>query len=306
MELIMTTDLAKALPKSIDFNHSQLKTELAEKLTYYKNLVVTEDSIKSAKTDRATLNKLRTALDDKRKEVKKDCLTPYEDFERRVKELIGMIDEPITAIDNQIKVFDEQKKQEKQQEINDFYLANINDLFDLLPLLKISNPKWLNAGYKVADIEKEITDTIFKVGNDIKIIKAFGVACEQQMLDKYLATLDMSAAMTEKTRWEEQQKRLKEYEESQRKAKEEAERKASEIRTVEPATIEEKAAVHDFIESKCLSKEPLQSYIPEPDECLQHEQLKTIKVIFHNTSEAFRHEMRTLTEKYGIEYGGLK
>nr|DAK78388.1 MAG TPA: Protein of unknown function (DUF1351) [Caudoviricetes sp.] len=302
MELIMSTDLAKALPKSIDFNHEQLKTELSQKLDYYNNLVVTEDSIKSAKADKATLNKLRTALDDKRKEVKKDCLTPYEDFEKKVKELIGMIDEPITAIDSQIKVFDDAKKHEKEGQIKAFYLANIHELETLLPLEKIWSPKWLNTTYKMADITGEITGTIFKVKNDINIIKAFGVECEQQMLDTFLRTLDMSAAMAEKTRWEEQQKRLKEYEESQRKAA--AEKAAEESKQPAPQVIE------TTFSEPTPQPEPSQSYIPEPDECPQpivpDEPRKTISVTFHDTTAGFRHEMGALCTKYGIKYGWAK
>ncbi|MGX8701546.1 DUF1351 domain-containing protein [Caproiciproducens sp.] len=302
MELIMTTDLAKELPKQIDFNHEQLKTELSEKLKYYNALVVTEDSIKSAKDDRAKLNKLKTALDDKRKEVKKDCLTPFEDFEKKVKELIGMIDEPITAIDTQLKVFDEQKKAEKEGQIKAFYLANIHELETLLPLEKIYNPKWLNSGYKMADIADEITKTIFKVKNDINIIKAFGVECEQQMLDTFLRTLDMSAAMAEKTRWEEQQKRLKEYEESQRKAA--AEKAAEESKQPAPQVIE------TTFSEPTQAAQPQQSYIPEPDECPQpivpDEPRKTISVTFHDTTADFRHEMGALCTKYGIKYGWAK
>ena len=36
------------------------------------------------------------------------------------------------------------------------------------------------------------------------------------------------------------------------------------------------------------------------------EELKTIKVIFYDTTAAFRAEMRALTDKYGVKYGGIK
>ena len=35
------------------------------------------------------------------------------------------------------------------------------------------------------------------------------------------------------------------------------------------------------------------------------EPTKTIKVIFYDTTEAFRSDMRALTEKHGITYGGI-
>jgi len=297
MELVMKTDLAKAIPQAIEFNYDELKKQLPERLTYYNNLVVTEESIKSAKSDKATLNKLRTAFEEARKEVKRDCLKPYEDFNSKESELVGMIDKAITSIDGQVKTFDEQKKQEKYNSILSAYSANIGDLASLLPFDKINNPRWLNVSYKMADIEKEIKDTVFKVKNSLNIIKAFGVECEQQMIDKYLETLDMGAAMAEKTRYEEQQKRLKDYAEAQRKAA------AEEAKQQPPKVIEVTYS------EPTQAAQPRQSYIPEPEDCapIQSTEIKkTISVTFQNTTSDFRHEMGALCQKYGIKYGWAK
>ncbi len=61
MEFILKTDL-NLLPKSIDFNFEEIKTELTGKLEYYNTLVVTEDAIKDAKKDKASLNSLKSAI----------------------------------------------------------------------------------------------------------------------------------------------------------------------------------------------------------------------------------------------------
>jgi|GEM_PF-165548 hypothetical protein len=313
-ELKMETDLSTALPKSIKFNFEELKKQLSDGLDYYNSLVVTEDSIKGAKKDKAQLNKLKTALENARKDVKNQCLTPYEEFAKQEKELVDMIDAPIQSISDQMQKFDDAKKQEKQDQIKAFYLANIHDLESLLPLEKIWNPKWLNATYKTADISDEITKTIFKIKNGINIIKAFGVDCEQQMLDKYLDTLDMSAAMAEKTRWEEQQKKIKEYEEAQRKAKEEEERKAAEKAKAQAIVINGTPG-HDLCDAKPGDdvvfggnvETAENNYIPEPEQCVPIKPLtKTISVTFEDTTADFRHEMHDLCVKYGIKYGWAK
>ena len=57
-------------PEIIEFNFDDLKNEITEKVSYYANLVYTDDQIKEAKADRAKLNKFVSALEDKRKEVK--------------------------------------------------------------------------------------------------------------------------------------------------------------------------------------------------------------------------------------------
>ena len=299
MELIMTTDLEKSLPKKIDFNYEAIKAELSEKLERYNSLVVTEDSISGAKKDKAALNKLKTALEDRRKEVKKDCLRPYEEFEQKIKELVGMIDAPVLAIDGQIKAFDEIKKAEKRAEIQAFYSDNVGDLAPLLPLDKVFDPRWLNATYKIEDAQKEIADRIFKVRNDIGIIKAMNLSGEQQVLDVYLRTLDMSAALAEKTRLEYQQKRMEEYEAARQKAAQEAPQ--------EPKTVViDGTPCHDFCDYKPGDHVAFGVDLASGPDKTAYEEPKTIKVVFYDTTEAFRHDMRALTEKYGIRYGGLK
>jgi hypothetical protein len=290
MELNITTNLETALPQHIDFNFEQLKEWLSGRLEHYNSLVVTEDNIKGGKEDKSSLNALKKALEDRRISLKKEYLKPYDEFEKKIKELVGMIDEPVRAIDRQIKVFEDAKKAEKQTLISDFYASVIGELEQLLPFEKLYNPRWMNATYKMTDIQKEITETISKVKNDLGIIKAMHLECEQQMLDTYLRTLDMSAAMAEKTRFEEQQKRIKEYEAEQK-------RKAGNIVTLDDSSTPDKAAIHNYIEHRISGTTPADSAQPE--------QLKTIKVVFHDTTEAFRHEMRSLTEKYGVKYGGL-
>lgn len=45
--------------------------------------MVTEDTIKEGKAEKAKLNKLREAVESKRKEIKKECMAPYTDFEAK-------------------------------------------------------------------------------------------------------------------------------------------------------------------------------------------------------------------------------
>lgn len=299
MELIMTTDLEKSLPQKIDFNYEAIKAELSEKLERYNSLVVTEDSVSAAKKDKAALNKLKTALEDRRKEVKKDCLRPYEDFEQKIKELVGMIDAPVQAIDGQIKAFDEIKREEKRTAIETFFADSIGDLAPLLPFDKIFDPRWMNATYKIEGVQKEITDRIFKTRNDIGIIKAMNLSGEQQVLDVYLRTLDMSAALAEKTRLEDQKKRMEEYEAAREKAAQEA---AQEPKTV----VIDGTPVRDLCDCKPGDHVIFGVDLASGQDMTAYEEPKTIKVVFYDTTAAFRHDMRALTEKYGIKYGGLK
>ena len=206
MEVRLTPAIEQVIPPQISFNFEEIKSELAGKLQVYQNMVVTESGIKEAKADRANLNKFKAALADSRKAVKAQWNQPLCDFEGKMKELERMVDEPIGAIDRQVKAYDEAKKQDKRQQIERFFEGAVGDLEEVLPLSKIWNDRWLNATYPMKDIEKEIVERIRKTHSDIGIIVAMQLPCCDQMLSTYLETLDMSRAMEEKHKYEQAQK----------------------------------------------------------------------------------------------------
>ena len=230
MELIIKTDL-QAFPAVIEYNHEELKSELSEQLQKYKNIVVTEDSIKEFKADKANLNRLKTALEDKRKEVKKQCLQPYENFEKNIKELIALIEEPIKVIDSQLKEIESKKKEEKA------YYDNIGKFEQLVPLDKIFHSKWLNTTYKLNDITLEIKEVYSNIENGLQIIEGLNTEFKQEIKDKFFETLDITKALSENVRLKElreKQKAIEEQKEQQvrkfllEKEKQQAERKESE------------------------------------------------------------------------------
>lgn len=85
MELILANADVN-LPQSIA-NLQQLKEELIPRLKKYNELVVTEDSIKAAKDDKAALNKLKKAIEEQRISIKKQYLEPYNILKRSVRKL---------------------------------------------------------------------------------------------------------------------------------------------------------------------------------------------------------------------------
>lgn len=169
MEFILSTDLS-VIPQQINFNAEDLKRELQPKLDYYKSMVVTEDGIKDAKIDRAKLNLLKNAVEDKRKEVKKQCLAPYEEFEKQCKEIVAMIDSPIIAIDTQIKAFDDVRRQEKWADICEYFDSRVGDLEITPERFEILIPKWKNATMKIEDIKQTISDELDRIRSDLHSI----------------------------------------------------------------------------------------------------------------------------------------
>ena len=199
LELRMDTDLQTALPSEIGFNFEELKAELAERLEHYHNLVVTEDGLKEAKADRAKLNKLRTAIDTRRKDIKKEYMKPYTEFEGKIKELTLLIDQPIKAIDTQLESYEERRKQAKMEKIQDAYEETLNawssTIRDIIPLERILDPKWLNATTSMKSVGEDLENWAKRVNADLLALDTVEEAYQAAVREKYIATLDVSAAM---------------------------------------------------------------------------------------------------------------
>lgn len=172
MEFKVITDLT-ALPQIIETNAEELKAWLSEKMEHYNGIVVTADSIQVAKSDKAALNKLRTALEERRKEVKRQCMAPYEAFEVKYKELLALIDEPIKSIDIQVKTFEEQALSEKRNRL-EAHFADCICAMDIpinVEFERILNPKWKNKTMKESDLTTEIYQTLCRIQEDVQEIR---------------------------------------------------------------------------------------------------------------------------------------
>ena len=222
MEFKITTDLTTAIPQEIAFNFDEMKAWLSERLEHYNSLVITEDSIKAGKEDRATLNKLRTAIDTRRKEIKKQCMAPYDAFEAKVKELTALIDQPIGAIDAQLKAYEEMRREEKQQKVAEAYDKIVPEaLREIIPMTMIFSPKWLNASTTMKSIEEELTDRVKRTNTDMMVLDTVEPEYATAVRETYMRTLDIEKAMNQKKALQAAAEAFKQREEA--KAAQEAE-----------------------------------------------------------------------------------
>ena len=220
LEFVMQTDLATALPAVLEFNFEDLKKALAERMELYRGLVVTEDGIKAAKQDRADLNKLREAIEAKRKEVKKACMAPYTEFEGRVKELVQLVDAPIAAIDGQLKEYEEKRRADKRAEIAAIYEETVGELKGILPFERLWRDEWYNTAWSMKKIREAIVSAEGKVASDLEVLSTVESEFAEAVRLKYLEALDLNAALAERARLQERAAKLREYEEQRRRAAE--------------------------------------------------------------------------------------
>ena len=175
------------------WNFEQLKGELSKALSFYETMVYTDETIKTAKNNKATLAKAKKLIEDKRKAYKAKCLAPYEALEPQMKELVSMIEEQRVTIDNVVKDYIERQKQEKEAEVRAYYNKKAFVLGELADTLygKILSPKWLNVSTSKAKYEEEIQVAINSALQDINDIKAMESPFVETLLEKYVDTLSI-------------------------------------------------------------------------------------------------------------------
>lgn len=236
MELKIYNPQEDGFLQSIEWNFDELKQELTKKASDYMNLVYSDDQMKEAKKDRANLRKFVTALEEKRKEIQKQVMIPYEDFKEKEKELVGIINEAINNIDQQVKGYEESLRQEKLKKVQEIYKECIGDLDRVVPLDKIFSEKWLNATTTLKSIKEDISGIYERVNSDLKIINADTSGYAFEMKEEYLKAFDFSAAIAKKQQLEETERKKSLYEEQRKKeAEERAARIAQEAAAVENA-----------------------------------------------------------------------
>lgn len=204
--------------QSIEFNFEELKTELTQRLEKYQNLTFTEDTVKEAKETKAGLNKFKEAIETRRKEIKKLCLKPYDEFENKVKELTKLIDEPINTINSQIQTFEEKQITQKIEEIKEIYNGIFEGHTDIIPFEKVFIEQWKNATYKLTKIRVELQTMFDQITGELKAINEMNLPenIALPVKDVYLKSFNFAQAIKEKTRLEELQKKLQKQKDVQK------------------------------------------------------------------------------------------
>ena len=223
MEFRLINPTEAGFLKHIEWNKEELEAAVKAKVDSYKGIVYTEETLKSAKADRAELNNLLKAIEDRRKKVKEIINQPYSDFEKELKSVTALIKSQTEEIGKQIDSFEDKQKEEKKQKIQEAYDSAIGDLKEILPFTKVFDTRYLNKTYKLNTAISEVKAKIEQVKTDLSTIESVCGKYALNAKDVYVRTLDLSKALAEKKRLKELEEKLEA--ERIRKQKEEEERK---------------------------------------------------------------------------------
>lgn len=228
LQVIISNPAEGGFLKEISWNREEFKGLVEKLLANYKDTVYTDDQVDVMKKDRAVLNAAKKEISDRRIQVKKAVMAPYEKFEAEVKEISGEIDLVIGKIDDQVKRIENDKKAKKRQQMEDFFVGISDGLDPEITFERIFDQRYLNTTYALS---KCLFDIKAKV-DDIKAVLASieKMDAEDRIVAKsvYLKTLNEHAAMEEMYRQQKIRKEMQEAE-KQETGQEQAQNDAGEV-----------------------------------------------------------------------------
>ena len=189
-------EVEKIEPVIIRGNFDEMQTALSNMMQAYAGLEVTEENIPERKKDVVTLRKMKTAIDDKRKAVKKEYEKPLKMFEGKCKELTGIIDAEIERINNDLSAYEAKRRAEKRVVIRALYDEHIDGFAEFLPLDMIYDESWENKTCSEKDIISDIQQEKIRVKKDLQTIQIAAGEFADDCLEWYKKCgCDLSAAM---------------------------------------------------------------------------------------------------------------
>lgn len=236
--------VVKQLPV-IEQQLAQIKEQVAERVKTGTSLVVTEDTVKEVKKARAELGAEFKSWEEKRKEVKKAVLTPYEKFEDVYNDCISnsyktadkLLKQRIDEVENELRA----KKAAEVQSYFEEYLASKG--IDFVTYAQAGLNVTLSASLK--SLKEQAAAFIDRIESDLKLIETF-TDLKAEILVEYKKSLNVSDAITGV------KARAKAVQEEQARQEAEAEKRAAEAQRVEaikaaipeaPAAVEAPAEV---------------------------------------------------------------
>jgi len=175
---------------NVNFETSKITIDNEQKLmkiaelyaSRYADIVVSLDTEKDVKKIRAEMKKVIKAMDDKRKEIKREYNQPLAEFEQKIKAINAVINNVIDPIDKGLKELDQLEREKRRDEV----IAIIEETakaYDVNPESVEIKAAWLNKSISVLQKTKEISfdvklisDAKQRLEQDISSIESYSKA----------------------------------------------------------------------------------------------------------------------------------
>lgn len=149
----------------ISFEYESLRQWAISITDKYRDLVVTENDIKSIKKEMAELNKAKDKLNRARIDTVKAVSAPIREFEDQIKDICGLFDETYDGLARQVKGFENREREDKRKNVETLIYNSIEKAISANPDLKDKiavsvKDRWLNKTVSFSVIQEEIDAAI--------------------------------------------------------------------------------------------------------------------------------------------------
>lgn len=278
MELMIYSPAENERLPEIQWNFEEIKKYAAEKAAWYQSIAYTDADTKEMKNDKAEINKFITALEDVRKQKKKEYLAPYEVFEGQIKETLLPLRKTVSLITEKLDEVEEQYRETRKAKMEEFYYKYVGDLQPMVPFQKTIKEEFYKRSFTDKKLEQAYSCFFERLREDMKGLDQLPEKFRDKALLKYMEEFSLSAALQEGKRLEELDKLM---EERRRKQEEEREaRMAEESRRLEAAAREAQKQQEMTAKQESMQKEEPKAEMPQAPKKLQHPQQEILHMDF--------------------------
>lgn len=155
--------------------------------------VVTDDNIKDAKTDRASLNNLVKTIQSERKKIEDEVFGEWKKEKADIMQLEKRLSFTADNLDKGIKELEEKDKELKKKQIEEFWYT----LTKKYPFELVFEKKMLNKTVTAKSIEDHLKKVLAKAMDGEKVMETFLPKDQfqaEQVKDVYYRTMDLAQA----------------------------------------------------------------------------------------------------------------
>jgi len=165
---------------TVTSNFKQLKDQANSLKEYYSRIIFTEENMKEAKEEKATINKLVDKVKRYRIDTVKDFKKPIEEFEEDAKATEKLLNETSSFIQDQTNAYESSLKKEKQDQLQEYFNEYAESLkIDFISLEQANINVTLTASIK--SLKEQAKSFIDEIYQGIKLINS-----QQDNIDRML------------------------------------------------------------------------------------------------------------------------
>ena len=153
-------------------NLDEVQANIDTLLASYTGRVYTAEEIKSAKDDRAQVNKWDKQLAEAAKAIKDKYLEKVDPTLDRIAEMRGQVKQVSAAIDHQVKAVEEAEREEKRKALEQIYQDSAgSDLAPIVPFDSLLDRRWLNKTVPISTASRELRKLLEQRREELHIIR---------------------------------------------------------------------------------------------------------------------------------------